>query len=201
MNIKDKIAETAFLLALQNGFESVSIRNISKESEISIGGIYYHFKNKTEILNYIIVKYFSTEIIVFKNILQQEGNFIEKLEFIFCKQEELLYNENDIIGFSKSYDVDFRDYFLLMMGIYHQYPEVREEYDKSILNVFNFFKKLVEKSIEKNEIREDIDPYKLATHIISIYLGILLTSVEFSYIPYKELVSTNLEILWNNVKK
>ncbi|MGL4670141.1 MAG: TetR/AcrR family transcriptional regulator [Methanobacteriaceae archaeon] len=201
MNIKNKIAETAFLLALQKGFDSVSIRNISEESGISIGGIYYHFKNKTEILKYIIVKYFSTEIIVFKNVLQKEDNLIEKLKFILYNQEELLYSEDDIIGFSKSDNIDFREYFLLMMGIYHQYPEVRDEYDKSILNVFNFFKELVEESIEKGEIKDDIDPHKLATHILSIYLGILLTSVEFTYIPFKELVSTNLEFLWNNVKK
>ncbi len=201
MNSKDEIAETAFLLALQNGFDNVSIRNISEESEISIGGIYYHFKNKTEILKYIIVKYFSTEIVVFKNVLEKEGTFIEKLEFILCNQEELLYKESGNIGFSKSHDVDFKEYFLLMISIYHQYPEVREEYDKSILNVFNFFKKLAEQAIEKKEIKEDIDPYKLATHILSIYLGISLTSVECTYIPFKELVTTNLEFLWNNVKK
>ncbi len=142
------------MLALEKGFDNVSIRNISEESGISVGGIYYHFKNKTEILKYIIVKYFSTEIILFRNLLEKEGTLIEKLKFILCNKDELLYNESNNVGFSKSQDVEFREYFLLMMSIYHQHPEVREEYDKSILNVFNFFKKLAEKSIEKKKSKK-----------------------------------------------
>jgi AcrR family transcriptional regulator len=201
MNIKDKIAETAFLLSLKSGFDNVSIKKISDESGVSIGGIYYHFTDKTEILKYIIRKFFSVEIVLFNKIIKnKEDSLIEKLRYLLYNHEKMLKDENNIIGFSKPDELDFNEYFLLLASVYHQYPEVRDEYDESILGVFNFFKKLVEISIAKKEIKEDINPHDVAINILTAYLGISLIAAEFSYVSFAELVEKNLEMIWNNIK-
>ncbi|WP_225370126.1 TetR/AcrR family transcriptional regulator [Methanobrevibacter arboriphilus] len=56
MKNKDKIAQAAFLLSLKYGFDNVSIKQIQEEANVTTGAIYYHFKDKNDILDYILKK-------------------------------------------------------------------------------------------------------------------------------------------------
>lgn len=54
MNTKDKIIEVALDLFSVNGYESVSVRDISKVVGIKESSLYNHFKNKQDIFDTII---------------------------------------------------------------------------------------------------------------------------------------------------
>lgn len=54
MNTKDKIIEVALDLFSVNGYESVSVRDISKSVGIKESSLYNHFKNKQDIFDTII---------------------------------------------------------------------------------------------------------------------------------------------------
>ncbi|HET6785792.1 MAG TPA: TetR/AcrR family transcriptional regulator [Erysipelotrichaceae bacterium] len=54
MNTKDKIIEVALDLFSVNGYESVSVRDISKAVGIKESSLYNHFKNKQDIFDTII---------------------------------------------------------------------------------------------------------------------------------------------------
>lgn len=47
---KQKISEKAFQLFKQYGYDNVSVRQIASELDITTGALYYHFKNKADIL-------------------------------------------------------------------------------------------------------------------------------------------------------
>lgn len=51
MNTKQKIAKAALELFAQRGYHAVSIRDICKVVQIKESSIYYHYKNKKEILD------------------------------------------------------------------------------------------------------------------------------------------------------
>ena len=53
---KEKIIETAIILFNQEGTSSISTNHIAKELGISTGNLYYHFKNKEEIIRAILEK-------------------------------------------------------------------------------------------------------------------------------------------------
>lgn len=55
MNTKDKIIEVALDLFSINGYESVSVRDISKAVGIKESSLYNHFKNKQDIFDTIIL--------------------------------------------------------------------------------------------------------------------------------------------------
>ena len=65
MTTKDKIIETSVKLFNEKGCLNTSIRHISNELGISVGNLYYHFKNKEEILIEIFLRYVNA---VFKEI-------------------------------------------------------------------------------------------------------------------------------------
>lgn len=65
MTTKDKIIETSVKLFNEKGCLNTSTRHISNELGISVGNLYYHFKNKEEILIEIFLRYVNA---VFKEI-------------------------------------------------------------------------------------------------------------------------------------
>ena len=53
---KEKIIETAIIMFNQEGTSSISTNHIAKELGISTGNLYYHFKNKEEIIRAVLEK-------------------------------------------------------------------------------------------------------------------------------------------------
>ncbi len=51
---KRRIIETSKKLILEKGYDNVSISLITKEAEVSKGAFYIHFKNKEELIPYLI---------------------------------------------------------------------------------------------------------------------------------------------------
>jgi AcrR family transcriptional regulator len=54
---KIKILETARKLALDKGFEDLTVRDICNNAEISIGAFYHHFSSKEELINESFLMY------------------------------------------------------------------------------------------------------------------------------------------------
>jgi AcrR family transcriptional regulator len=82
-NKKEIISEVGFLLALKKGFNNVSIKEIRKASGFSAGLIYYYFKDKNEILVYIVDTYFLNNLQEFKeSIKNSHDSFMKKIENI-----------------------------------------------------------------------------------------------------------------------
>ena len=62
---KEKIIETSINLFNEKGCLNTSTRHIADELGISVGNLYYHFKNKEDILIDIFINYVN---IIFKEI-------------------------------------------------------------------------------------------------------------------------------------
>ena len=170
---KEILMEVAFSLSLKYGFDNVTIKQIQKEANVSPGTVYYHFKDKNDILANMIERYIKEEIKEFKkHLIDYEGSVHEKLKFIFYHfAGKELDNENYGIELSNNEKINHSDYELLLLGIYHQHPELRpyfHELNKEMLNIFEDF---VEDLKEKNEIRNDIDTDAMALHIFTVVSG------------------------------
>lgn len=57
MNTKELILQEALKMFSNQGYDSVSIRDIAKAVNIKESSIYYHFKNKQDILNSLVSKF------------------------------------------------------------------------------------------------------------------------------------------------
>jgi AcrR family transcriptional regulator len=197
MNKKDKIAESTFILSLKYGFDNISIKQIQEESGITTGSIYYYFKDKDDILLYIVEYYLANWIKQYKEKIRNiNGTFIEKITFTF---NAILFKEDfdDILG---KIGADYREYYLLFSSVYHQHPEVRQIYDEFNLDLYILYKELIQESIEKKEIRSDINIEKIVLFILTSLKGY----VDVWFIPnfsFEKIVEANVELIWEAVKK
>ncbi|MEA4957227.1 hypothetical protein SDC9_08469 [bioreactor metagenome] len=211
MKVKDRIAETTFTLSLKYGFDNVSLKQIETEANATTGAIYYHFKDKNAILAYIIEKYLSNEIENFQKIIENyEAPIIEKLRFIFYyhtgldisnKSKDLnILNNSEAIDLLDITNTNYKEYYLFLMGSYHEHPELRTLHHEMNHEFFKFYNELVEKSMKKNEIRTDLSAYDMALHIYTVMMGFITISIISSDFTNEEMIEKDLAAIWEYIK-
>ncbi|WXU00481.1 MAG: hypothetical protein Ctma_1197 [Catillopecten margaritatus gill symbiont] len=77
-NTADKICEAALTLFAQQGFFNTSMHHIQKESKISIGAIYHHFKDKKGIASALQENILAQMDVAFIDVINQHKTFEEK---------------------------------------------------------------------------------------------------------------------------
>lgn len=92
---RDKIIEEARNLFTQYGFKKVSMDEIAKHANVSKVTIYSYFKNKEELLNYLIEEKLDKIKTIIERESKQKGTFFEKLhntlyEMLKYKNEQRL---------------------------------------------------------------------------------------------------------------
>ncbi|WPC42733.1 TetR/AcrR family transcriptional regulator [Clostridium sp. JS66] len=100
----DKILDTALKLFGQKGYYNVSTNEIAKETNISIGNLYFYFPNKEEIFIQILDRYYRSFVEIHEVFLKEidtlEDNpkvFLRRLmEIIIKKHEESLELNREI---------------------------------------------------------------------------------------------------------
>ncbi|MBC8587963.1 TetR/AcrR family transcriptional regulator [Paratissierella segnis] len=85
---KKKILGVTKKMAVEKGFESLTIRDICKEAKISVGAFYHHFPSKEELINESFLIYdhdldsridqydISTPLLSLKNLLLDQVQFV-----------------------------------------------------------------------------------------------------------------------------
>jgi AcrR family transcriptional regulator len=79
MDTKEKITDVALHLFSENGYNGVSVRDICGKVGIRESTIYYHFKNKQDILDQLSDAFLSSAKAVMKQ-LTQSLNFFDRVE-------------------------------------------------------------------------------------------------------------------------
>ncbi len=201
VNNREKIADVAFALSLEKGFDNVSMKEIQKESGLGAGSIYYHFENKNEILVYITNKYYMNILNQLKKSIENfDGSFIEKMRFILNFRVNSNLKEKNKIYISGS-EFSQKDYYMLITSIYHYYPEVRDMITRLHDNLYDFYYELIQEAIENKEIREDLDIRTLVIFIQTLIKGYIDLYVYQPNISFEELIDANLKMIQEIIKK
>lgn len=145
MTTKKRITETALKLFNSRGSYAVTTRHIAAEMDISPGNLYYHFRNKEEIIRLILesmIEDFNTVIrpAVFKNDFA--GQFAETLSHI----GRVMYNYR--FFFMEIYTLLEKDPVLKKM-----YMNIKQERDADFRIIFHFLDKsgLIEQALTDEE--------------------------------------------------
>lgn len=162
---QDLIINKSFEMFYSNGFKSTNIPDIMRETSLSKGAFYHHFKNKHEIgikvIENIITKRIQDGFIVpledYKN-----KNIPKLLLYIFTerikkfseKEKELGCPANNLINETGCSIDDFR-------------PPLRKLMD----DWYKVLVQTIEKGKEKNEIKNDVDSAATATLLICSFEG------------------------------
>lgn len=135
---KEKIIETSIKLFNEKGCLNTSTRHISDELGISVGNLYYHFKNKEDILIEIFINYV--------NIIFKEINAIDyEKDEMFLLKDFLLNNlETDIKYRFLRFELN-----LLLIS----FPKFKNIMEEQLQNEIEMLKKLLNHQIFYGYIR------------------------------------------------
>jgi len=194
-NNKNKIVEAAFILALKNGFDSVSIKQIREKTELSAGSIYYYFKNKDEILDYMVNVYIIDNFHDYMDSVRNfDGTFMEKIKFILKYLTNFNQQEFSATDFTLR-ESSQKAYFVLFVSIYHQYPEVQRILFEMQKELDNFYNELIREAIAKKEISADVDIEALNVFIQTIFYGFIVSWSYPGERSFETLFNSNLKMI------
>jgi len=132
-NRKEEIIETAIELFNEKGCDKTSTRHIAAKLDISVGNLYYYFKNKEDIIIEIyqnLMKILSEYLSVVKDGIDSAFDFYEFLSH----QMEI--------------EKKYRFLRLEMNSLFLNYPKVKEVLQKGVLEKTKEFKALYSHQIK-----------------------------------------------------
>ena len=74
---KERILELAEKAILANGFSGTSIEALIEEAGITKGGFFYHFKDKTHLIECLMQRYIENDNIFFDNLFSRADELVE----------------------------------------------------------------------------------------------------------------------------
>ncbi|MCP3944268.1 MAG: TetR/AcrR family transcriptional regulator [Desulfobacteraceae bacterium] len=148
-----QILDASRQLLITLGLDAISINLIAKEAEIGVGTIYFHFKNKDEILAAIQAEGLS--------ILHKD---VEKIANSSQKIDEKLRD----IGFAyltfsekQKFYFDIINYFLSAPEVIFT-PELKERIDLAGFKIISLITSVIEEGLGQKRFPDDVQPDKIA---------------------------------------
>lgn len=168
METRDKIIEKTFRLLLQKGYDGVSISDIQQATGLSRGLLYHYFGSKEtlflEAAKKQTISFFQVDSEITSHYtIDKMANHIVEMYRKFT---------DDVLCGASILDYDFFFYRVLQEN-----EEMVRVYDKLRNDELNCWKKAVENSLHKGELRDGLNVDDIAQQFIYITDGVWLGSV------------------------
>jgi TetR/AcrR family transcriptional repressor of nem operon len=171
---REYIIDQAYRLFLSRSYEAVSISEISKAIGFTKGALYHHFKNKEELFKAVINKYIPIET-YFAPI--EEMTLIGYIDYSIKSADKIVHSI-----FGKKTGFIPLTYLSLYIDAFRHYPKFAKEKDRLIQGELEKIRRIIIKSIEKGEIRKDINPDFMALNLFSLATGMTINLIQ-NYSP------------------
>ncbi len=160
---RDTILKSALKVFLKNGYSKTSLADIAENAGYSRGAVYWHFKDKSEILEKIISKFHDRFFSEQNNILESSLDPLQKIKEMININLPLLYN-----------NIEFRDFIELTWfkteidqheGLLQGKIAITKTFNDTILTLF-------EDASNEGALKKEVEPEIAALSVTSIINGI-----------------------------
>ncbi|WP_407423187.1 TetR/AcrR family transcriptional regulator [Methanobrevibacter sp.] len=198
MNTKKLILEKTLKLMVKNRNSLVSIREISAETGIATGGIYYYFSSKEEIYNEITERYLLDYVkFDMDKLTQIKGNAKEKIHDAMA---EMIKQNQSRIETETIEDIDYREILDVLTANGFAYENSHKIYQSIIKELKAFFTEIIVEGQKNRQIRQDLPAEDIAESLINIYLGI---QYQWEIYWIDDMISAfedNFELEWEKIR-
>lgn len=199
---KKKILDKAFELFLTRSFDSVSMREIQEESQLSRGAIYHHFKSKEEIFEQVVDMYLLPVFSSYSMIPDEEKRTLQEAIYSTAK-----YQQNHMIllnDLTKSMNVKMTDFFFFKF-LFQATEHCKDFKEKAALiyeKEYNGWRNVIQSALRNGEVRADIEiDFVAQQFIISPYgLGICSAFSQYVHTGVSDTRTLHLK-LYNLIRK
>ncbi|MFV0312467.1 MAG: TetR/AcrR family transcriptional regulator [Dysgonomonas sp.] len=172
MNTEELILKKTFGLLLLKGFDATSITDIQAATGLSRGLLYHYFKNKEELFIQVTEKFF-IQIFDFDIRKAKDYTVTEFIGFMcdrFCNISKVISGIVEETGSIK--DVSMLNYHFLFYQVMQRDAIFRNNYRTTTEKERTGWEYALKNSIERNEIRIDIDVDVSANQLFTLTDGI-----------------------------
>lgn len=193
MDSKSKITKSALKFFLIKGYDATSMNDVAKESQVSKGGIYHHFKNKEELfveaIDYLFNKFEELE----KKIYTEFKDVKKILQAYYGS----LSNMSQILGsMTGSENIDIDNFYMLMTFAFIKFPQIREKHGELHLKNQNMLVQALRQAQELGKIKDNIDCETLAFMINALAEGTMIHHIMASGLDLKTKGEKIYKNLW-----
>ena len=178
--LREEIVKKAFLQFLNRGYKACSLKTLEQATGLTKGAFYYYFKNKKEILEAGMERYFSVMKEESEEDVERVTSLREYIDLVIRNKEESADASQRVFG-CFMLEVLF---FQLVLEVAPIFPEFRERiYTISKRRLANW-EYVILKAKQSGEIRETLDTSVLARNLMSVsgsMLNIELEQANFQY--------------------
>ena len=167
---KQKIMDAALQLFKSKGFDATRLQDIAKAAGMTRGAIYWHFKNKLDILATLMLDMKKRFEVLLKNFQEEDGSAVKKLERLI----------HEII-MAHTADEQFQDLIIVMMSNYQISQNLRKHHfkDEFPTQFIETVSDLTRQGMDEGAIRRDIDPNEIAWLVLFLFTGSIITNLKF----------------------
>jgi len=178
--LREEIIKKAFLQFLNRGYKACSLKTLEQATGLTKGAFYYYFKDKKEILEAGMERYFSVMKEESEEDVERVTSLREYIDLVIRNKEESADASQRVFG-CFMLEVLF---FQLVLEVAPIFPEFRERiYTISKRRLANW-EYVILKAKQSGEIRETLDTSVLARNLMSVsgsMLNIELEQANFQY--------------------
>ena len=178
--LREEIVKKAFLQFLNRGYKACSLKALEQATGLTKGAFYYYFKDKKEILEAGMERYFSVMKEESGEDVERVASLREYIDLVIKNKEESADASQRVFG-CFILEVLF---FQLVLEVAPIFPDFRERiYTISKRRLANW-EYVILKAKQSGEIRETLDTSVLARNLMSVsssMLNIELEQANFQY--------------------
>lgn len=156
---KKKLLDTALKEFLETGYSESRLEDIAVKAGVTRGGLYWHFKNKEDLLDSLIRQKDIESVKIADEIAGSDAEPFEKLKKL------VLLNFPDLPGVKKE-----KNFVKLKVELYKHFNE-KGDRNNSAYKFTVHCKNLIEQCRAKGELKEGIDPEDVAITIMFLCAG------------------------------
>ena len=162
---QDDILRAAERIFARRGYYKATIQDIAGEAQYAVGTLYLYFKDKQSLYLTLIEKKFSDLISIVKNKVDGTKDIKGKIEVLI--EEQLSY-------FEENQDF-FRIYFSERGGLRWTIKDrISQSAVEKFMRYLDYIATLIKKAQEKNLIRMDLEPRRVAYILASMLNAVIL---------------------------
>lgn len=190
---KKKIYESARNLIKEFGIENVSVDSIVEAAGVSKGAFYVHFESKDALFATLVNEYTNIADMDYKSFLSSLPDDKSTFDILMGLAGEISDFIEHNIGIEN------------MRNLYKAHLSKTVDTSSAISykrEIYKIFVEVLERGVEKGEIREDIQVDSLAIHLILAIRGIIFEAcIRYPEMNLKEYVMEHFKILIYGLKK
>ena len=167
---RQNIMTAALGLFKEKGFDATRLQDIARATGCTRGAIYWHFKNKTDILKTLLEDMRNRFFEELHDFQLREGSTVEKLTELM-RRSITAHTSDDRL----------QDMISVMISNYEVAETLRRNYSEDEFQelFIGTITKLLQQGKEESSVRDDIPPVDIAWLAFFLFIGSIMANLKF----------------------